>query len=93
MRATINDRVVAESNDIVEVGGYAYFPSASVHTEWLEKAAKTESDHACPHGVQFYDLVVDGTRYQRAAWLYEAPLPAMARVGGRYGFWGDVKVA
>jgi uncharacterized protein (DUF427 family) len=42
--------------------------------------------------VQFYDVVIDGVRHDRAAWRYEAPLPAMQSVGGRFGFWEDVKV-
>lgn len=92
MKATLNDHVIAESDDIVESGGYQYFPQSSVHSEWLEKAAKTESDHACPHGVQFYDVVIDGARHPRSAWSYEAPRPAMQQVGGRFGFWEDVQV-
>jgi uncharacterized protein (DUF427 family) len=44
MRALLAGRVVAESGDIVEEGGYAYFPSAHVREEWLEKAEKTASD-------------------------------------------------
>ncbi|MBW4092104.1 MAG: DUF427 domain-containing protein [Proteobacteria bacterium] len=92
MKATIDGRVLAESDDIVETGGYQYFPPAAVHTECLEKAEKTESDHACPHGVQFYDVVLDGVRHARAAWSYEAPRPAMQAVGGRFGFWEDVVV-
>src|SRR5262249_28253672 len=71
MKATLGDKTVAESNDIVEVGGYQYFPNASVRLEWLEKAAKTPRDLECPHGVQFYDVVVDGARHARAAWRYE----------------------
>jgi uncharacterized protein (DUF427 family) len=92
MKATINGRVIAESDDIVECDGYQYFPPAAVRTEWLEKAPKTESDCACPHGVQFYDVVIDGDRHPRAAWSYEAPRPKMQRVGGRFGFWQDVEV-
>jgi uncharacterized protein (DUF427 family) len=92
MKAMLKDHVIAESNDIVEAGGYQYFPSEAVHKEWLEKAPKTESDRACPHGVQFYDVVIDGKRHRRAAWSYEAPLPAMKEVAGRFGFWEDVKI-
>ena len=44
-----------------------------MRTEWLVKAPKTPSDHACPHGVQFYDVVIDGARHARAAWVYQAP--------------------
>jgi uncharacterized protein (DUF427 family) len=93
MKATVDGRVIAESDDIVQVDGYAYFPSAAVRAEWLEKTDKTESDRACPHGVQFYDVVIGGTRHPRAAWSYEAPLPKMQQVARRFGFWEDVKVS
>jgi uncharacterized protein (DUF427 family) len=92
MKATLDGRVIAESADIVTDDGYAYFPSAAVQTKLLEQAAKTPSDLKCPHGVQFYDVVVDGRRHARAAWRYEAPKPSMAHVADRFGFWEDVKV-
>lgn len=92
MKATLNGHVIAESNDIVEVDGYQYFPDAAVRREWLQKAPKTASDLECPHGVQFYDVVIDGERHPRAAWSYEAPRPRMQQVAHRFGFWEDVKV-
>ena len=92
MKATLNGHIIADSDDIVEAGGYHYFPPAAVRLEWLEKAEKTEADRACPHGVQFYDVVIDGTRHPRAAWSYEAPRPAMQKVAARFGFWEDVQV-
>ena len=92
MKATVDERVIAESDDIVECDGYAYFPAAAVRAEWLDKAQKTDSDLACPHGVQFYDVVIAGKRHPRAAWRYEAPRAAMQRVAGRFGFWEDVHV-
>ena len=92
MKAMLKRQIVAESDDIVEAGGYQYFPRQAVRMEWLEKTAKTESDRACPHGVQFYDVVIDGARHRRAAWSYEAPLPAMKQVADRFGFWEDVEV-
>lgn len=93
MKATVDGRVIAESDDIVACKGYDYFPVSAVKLQWLEKAPKTASDLECPHGVQFYDVVIDGVRHDRAAWSYEAPRPEMAQVGGRFGFWQDVKVA
>ena len=65
MKAVLNGHVIAESNDIVECDGYHYFPTSAVRLQWLEKAPKTESDRACPHGVQFYDVVIDGERHAR----------------------------
>lgn len=92
MKAILGGHVVAQSDDIVEDHGYSYFPAASVRLDWLEKAQTTASDLECPHGVQFYDVIVDGKRHQRAAWSYEKPQPTMRHVGGRFGFWGDVEL-
>ncbi|TAH35516.1 MAG: DUF427 domain-containing protein [Planctomycetota bacterium] len=93
MKATLKSRVIAESDDIIEVDGYLYFPRSAVRMDWLAKAEKTADDLECPHGVQFYDVVVDGERHERAAWSYEAPRASMARVAQRVGFWEDVEVA
>lgn len=92
MRARLKDIVIAESDDVVAEAGYAYFPVAEARMELLEKAAKTASDLQCPHGVQFYDVLLDGVRHERAAWIYEAPRPHMRHVAGRVGFWRDVLV-
>lgn len=93
MKATLNQHVIADSADLVEVDGYHYFPESAVRTAWLTKSPKTDSDKRCPHGVQFYDVEIDGKKHERAAWRYEAPRPAMQKVAGRFGFWGDVKVS
>jgi len=98
MKAVLKGKVIAESDDIahgydiVHARRYAYFPRAHVRLECLEKVPKTASDLACPHGVQFYDVIVDGTRHGRAAWIYEAPRGDLAHVAGRVGFWKDVEV-
>ena len=92
MKAILDGNIVAESADVVSARGYAYFPNAAVRTDWLEKTAKTPKDLECPHGVQFYDVVIGGKRHARNAWQYEAPQPRMSEVTGRFGFWKDVKV-
>lgn len=93
MKATVDGQTIAQSDDIVERDGYQYFPRAAVRMDCLERVEKTEKDLACPHGVQFYDVVVAGKRHGRAAWSYEKPQPSMAQIGGRFGFWEDVSVA
>jgi uncharacterized protein (DUF427 family) len=92
MQATVDGQVVARSDDIIECQGYQYFPRSAVRMDWLEKAVKTDGDHACPHGVQFYDVIVGGKRHPRAAWSYESPQPKMRQVADRFGFWEDVEV-
>jgi uncharacterized protein (DUF427 family) len=92
MKARVDGKVAAQSDDVIECRGYRYFPASAVRLDWLEKTAKTADGQACPRGVQFYDVVVGGTRHPRAAWCYEAPRPEMMSVGGRFGFWQDVEV-
>jgi uncharacterized protein (DUF427 family) len=92
MKAVLDGNIVAESADTVSVGGYAYFPDGAVRVEWLEKTERTPKDLECPHGVQFYDVVVGGRRHPRNAWIYERPQPAMQAVTDRVGFWEDVEV-
>ena len=93
MRATLNGQVIAESYDIEVGAGYKYFPASATRLDLLQKAPKTEADLACPHSVQFYDVVIDGVRHERAAWSYEAPLQSLQHVRGRFGFLHEVEVA
>lgn len=93
MKAVLGPHLIAESDDVIEHDGYHYFPRAAVRLAWLSAAPKNESDLACPHGVQFYDAVIDGRRHERVAWSYEAPRASMAHIGHRFGFWNGVTVA
>ena len=71
--------------------GYDYFPLAAVAPS-CSKGPRTAKDLECPHGVQFYDVVINGERHPRNAWIYERPQPAMQAVTDRVGFWENVKV-
>ena len=93
MKATLAGRTLAESDDVVDCDGYPYFPRSAVRMDWLEPSPRSESDLACPHGVRFYDAVIDGVRHERVAWSYEAPRGAMVRVAERVSFWEDVEFA
>jgi uncharacterized protein (DUF427 family) len=83
-------KILADSDQTIEVGGYYYFPRAAVRMEMLRRAPKTPHDLECPHGVQFYDLVDGGRRGERLAWSYETPRATMQMVDHRIGFWRDV---
>lgn len=93
MKATWHGQVIAESAQTLEVGGYHYFPRAAVKMELLSAAPKNDSDHACPNGVQFYDVADASGRSERAAWSYEKPQGSMKQVDHWIGFWGDVKLS
>ena len=90
--ATWQGKVLARSDDTLEVGGYRYFPREKVRMELLKVSPKTAKDLECPHGVQFYDVMEGGRTSLRAAWSYEAPQPKMKPVDHWIGFWEDVAV-
>ncbi len=92
MKAIWHGQVIAESDRTLEVGGYRYFPRESVRMDLLQVAPKTQSDLACPHGVQFYDVAADTARSECAAWSYEAPRASMTKVDHWIGFWNDVEI-
>jgi uncharacterized protein (DUF427 family) len=92
MKAIWRGKVIAESDRTLQVDGYQYFPRETVRMERLRLAPKTQGDLACPHGVQFYDVVGDGVLSQRAAWSYEAPGASMKQVDHWIGFWEDVEI-
>ena len=92
MKAIWRGHVIAESDRTLVVDGYRYFPREAVAMERLEAAPRSASDRQCPHGVRFYDVVVDEERSERVAWSYEAPRDAMKSVDHWIGFWEDVEV-
>jgi uncharacterized protein (DUF427 family) len=92
VKASWNGKVIAESEETREVGGYRYFPREAVRMELLEPAPRTPHDLECPHGVQFFDVVDGDARGERLAWSYEAPRERMQPVDRWIGFWRDVSL-
>jgi thioredoxin len=90
-RALWNGAVLAESNDVVVVDGYTYFPRDSVDASTL-----VESKHTSVCGwkgkASYYTIVVDGNENRDAAWYYPSPSAAARKVDGRIAFWRGVKV-
>jgi len=92
MRAIWNDTVIAESDDIVEVEGNAYFPASSVRDGVLSESATTS---VCPWKgtASYYSLNVEGAENKDAAWYYPAPKEAAAQIKDRVAFWKGVTVS
>jgi len=91
MKAIWNNQVIAESDDIINVEGNSYFPLESVKKEFL---SKSDSETVChwKGKASYYDLKVDGTTNQDAAWFYSEPRPLADGIKGRVAFWKGVQV-
>ncbi|MCB8994294.1 MAG: DUF427 domain-containing protein [Bacteroidales bacterium] len=91
MKAIWNDKVIAESDDIVTVEGNPYFPEGSVNKEYL-----IQSDtHTTCHwkGIaSYYSLIVDGKKNQDAVWYYPEPSDLASSIKGRLAFWKGVQL-
>ena len=92
MKAMLKNKVVAESDDIVESGGYRYFPGLRRSRGLARKSGQDRVGPEADRGVQLLDVAVDRARHPRAAsWSLEAtPVDEAGR--GRFGFWEDVEV-
>ena len=89
--ATWNGRLIAESDDTIVVEGNHYFPPASVRPDLLRP-----SDHhtVCPWKgtASYYDITVDDTVNENAAWYYPQPKDAAAEITDYVAFWKGVTV-
>lgn len=91
MKATWNNTVIAQSDDIVEVEGNAYFPLASLDRQYVVGSDKHTT---CPWKgeASYFSLKVGDQVNTDAAWFYPQPKPGAEAVAGRVAFWRGVQV-
>ena len=91
MKAVLNEQVIAESDDTVYVEGNHYFPMSAVRASFLEKSDFTS---VCSwKGIaNYYNVIVDRTHIENAAWYYNEPKEAAQKIAGRIAFWRGVQV-
>ena len=91
MKAIWNNKIIAESDDIVNVEGNSYFPVESVNKAYLKSS---QHQSVCPWKgtASYYDVVVDGKNNKDAAWYYPEPKDAAKEIRGRMAFWKGVEI-
>lgn len=91
MKALWNNKVIAESNDIIKVEGNSYFPIESVNKNYLKES---QASSVCPWKgkAAYYSLEVDGKTNKDAAWYYPEPKEAAKEIKGRVAFWKGVEI-
>ena len=90
-RAIWNGRVIAESEQILEVDGETFFPDSSLKREYF-RASSTTSTHPAKGQARFLTVVIDGQDNQDAAFYYPDPKPAARKLKGFVGFWRGVEI-
>ena len=91
MRAIWQDTVLAQSDDIVEVEGNAYFPLSSLDRRYIRESGTHTTCHW--KGVaSYFDIQVGDETNRDAAWYYPDPKPGAESVANRVAFWRGVRV-
>ena len=91
MKATWNGAVLAQSDDIVEVEGNAYFPLAALDRQYVVDSPTRTVCH-WKGTARYFTLQVDGKTNADAAWYYPQPKPGAEQVADRVAFWRGVSV-
>lgn len=91
MKAIWNGKVIAESNDIVNVEGNAYFPVESVKKEYLQNS-ETQTVCHWKGTASYCNLEVDGKTNADAVWYYPEPSELAKSIANRMAFWKGVTI-
>ncbi|MDP3274794.1 MAG: DUF427 domain-containing protein [Deltaproteobacteria bacterium] len=91
MKAVWNNVTLAESDDIVEVEGNAYFPMSALKRELVTEST-THTVCGWKGTASYFTVIVNGERNPDAVWYYPTPLPAASAVRDRVAFWRGVKI-
>jgi len=96
MKASWNNRTLAESNRTIEIEGNHYFPPEALQREYFEESDRTSE---CPWKgtAHYYHIIADGAKNENAAWYYPTPKAGSTeRVGTNFAhyvaFWKGVEV-
>ena len=90
-RAVWNGRVIAESDQIMEVDGTVYFPETSLKREYFRPSSTTSTDPATGQK-RYMTVVIDGQDNQDAAWYYPDSKPAARKLKSYVAFWRGVEI-
>jgi thioredoxin len=90
-QALWNGEVIADSDDVVVVEGYTYFPREAVDPSHLVESSHT-SRCFWKGKANYYTVVAGGRENHDAAWYYRNPSAAASRITDRIAFWKGIKV-
>ncbi len=90
-RAIWNGKIVAESDDLVNIENNYYFPLTSLDKNLISESTTTTF---CPWKgtANYYSLKVDGKENKDAIWYYSDPSDAAKVIKDRVAFWKGVVV-
>ncbi len=91
MKAIWNGKVIAESDNTIQIEGNHYFPLHTVKREFLKNS---DTHTVCPWKgkASYYDVVVEGVANRDAAWYYPNPSDMAKDIRNYVAFWQGIKI-
>lgn len=91
MKAIWNDKIIAESDNTINIEGNQYFPPHSINQEYF---VESETNTVChwKGTASYYDVVVNGETNSDAAWYYPTTSGLAANIKGYVAFWHGVEI-
>lgn len=69
MQAIWNNKIIAQSENFLIIGGVYFFPSSAVHSEYIKTSDMSSQDTGLGK-ISYQDVEVDGNRLEGAAIKY-----------------------
>ncbi len=91
MKAIWNGKVIAESDNTINVEGNHYFPADAVKKEYFDEST---THTVCPWKgtASYYTIKVNGEENKDAAWYYPATKSMAKDIENYVAFWKGVEI-
>jgi len=91
VRALFQDKVIAESENTIQIEGNHYFPPEDVNRDFLKQS---DTNTFCPWKgtASYYSVEIEGDAAADAAWYYPDPKSAAEKIKDYVAFWKGVRV-
>ena len=90
-KAIWNGKVIAESEEVIQVVDAYYFPKESINMNYL-KPSNTTTYCFWKGEASYYNIEVDGKTNPNAAWYYPDPSPMAENIRDKVAFWRGVEI-
>ena len=91
MKAIWNGKVLAESDETIEIEGNQYFPADSLNKEFFEES-NTNTVCGWKGTASYYDIIADGKKNADAAWYYADAKDEAKNIENYVAFWKGIEV-
>jgi uncharacterized protein (DUF427 family) len=91
MKAVWNGKIIAQSENTIEMDGLHYFPPGSIKTEFITPS-DTRIVYTDKGEANYYHIAVDGQLNFDAAYQYPSPEVSVDKIRNYFAFWKGVKI-